>query len=664
MYLVLIALPLFSYGSLTLMGRFLGRSGACFVSTACLVLSFVSSAIVFFEVGLCQSVCFVKLAPWFDVELFRAGWGFLFDSSTAMMLVVVTGVSSLVHLYSNDYMSDDPHQVRFMSYLSLFTFFMLLLVTGDNFMQMFLGWEGVGLASYLLINFWYTRLQANKSAIKAMVMNRIGDFGLALGLCSVFFSFRSVEYPVVFSLSPLAAGTSFGFLGFQVDCLTASCILMFVGSVGKSAQIGLHTWLPDAMEGPTPVSALIHAATMVTAGVFLLLRCSPVYEFAPVSLVVVTVFGSLTAFFAATTGLVQHDLKRVIAFSTCSQLGYMVFACGLSSYTVGFFHLANHAVFKALLFLSAGSLIHGLCDEQDMRRMGGLVRLFPLTYAMMLIGSLALIGFPFLTGFYSKDAILECSYAHFSLSGCFANWLGTVSACFTAFYSFRLTLLGFLNESNSFRPYVLNAHEASPRIAIPLVILALGSIFVGYLTRDLVIGLGSPFWGNALFIHPEHVVLPDAEFIPTSVKLIPLVCTFSGSFMSLVLVGSVFGLESFSFRFRSLVAVRKAIGFLSKKWYFDQLYNQVIASLVMRLGYFWTFRTIDKGIIEMLGPFGISWAVYRFSRIVSWVQTGFLYHYTFVVLTGVAFAIGLSSVLVAKVGSLLALALIYCASEA
>lgn len=643
MYLSIIILPLFSFVVASCFGRFIGHRGACFVTTFFLMFCFALALGIFYEVGLAQSVCYLRLFPWFDSELFRAGWGFLFDRATAMMLVVVCGISSLVHLYSTEYMGADPHQARFMSYLSLFTFFMLLLVTGDNFIQMFLGWEGVGLASYLLINFWFTRLQANKSAIKAMVMNRIGDFGLALGLCSIFFRFRSLDYPVVFALSPIAIDRTFCFLGYDFDRLTVITLLLFVGAVGKSAQLGLHTWLPDAMEGPTPVSALIHAATMVTAGVFLIIRCSPLFELAPFSLVVVCVFGALTAFFAATTGLVQHDLKKVIAFSTCSQLGYMVFACGVSNYSVSFFHLSNHAVFKALLFLSAGSVIHGLCDEQDMRRMGGLVQLFPLTYAAILIGSLALIGFPFLTGFYSKDVILEVAYARYTVAGNFAHWLGCVSAVFTSFYSFRLVFLSFLNESNSFKSYIQNAHEAPLRIAIPLIILGFGRIFIGYLTRDMIIGLGTPFWGNSVFVHPRNLTLIDSEFIPTSVKLIPLFCTFSGALGAFLITSSIGFSKSFVYRLKISWLNRKIFSFLSKKWYIDQVYNQIFASVCMSFGYNITFKLIDKGLIEMLGPYGLSSLTHSLSQSASSLQSGKIYHYTFVVLAGSVLSLALAN---------------------
>jgi len=446
MYLLIVFLPLLGSLSSGFLGQYLGFSGAVRITSCCIITTFIFSCISFYEVALSQSPVYIQLFSWINSEMLDFYWGFYFDSLTVLMLCVVTCVSSIVHLYSIGYMEADPHVPRFFSYLSLFTFFMIILVTADNFIQMFVGWEGVGLCSYLLINFWHTRLQANKAAIKAVIVNRVGDMGLVIGILAIFYIFKTVNYTALFSLVPfysLELDNSLYLLGFNIDALTFICIFLFIGSVGKSAQIGLHTWLPDAMEGPTPVSALIHAATMVTAGVFLLARCSPLFEYSSTALGVVTCMGAMTAFFAATTALVQNDLKRVIAYSTCSQLGYMVFACGISNYNVGVFHLANHAFFKALLFLSAGSVIHALGDEQDMRKMGGLAKLIPFTYAMMFIGSLALMGFPFLTGFYSKDAILELAFGTFTVSSHFAYWLGTVAACFTAFYSMRLLWLTF-----------------------------------------------------------------------------------------------------------------------------------------------------------------------------------------------------------------------------
>ena len=399
MYLILIFLPLIGSFASGLFGRFIGSKGASFLTVFCLNVTFFISLIIFYEVAFVNCFVYIKLITWIDCELFNIDWGFLFDSLTVIMCCVVCFISSIVHLYSTEYMSHDPHLPRFMSYLSLFTFFMLILITADNYVQMFVGWEGVGLCSYLLINFWFTRIQANKAAIKAMIVNRIGDFGLALGIFIIFIKFKAVDYATVFALTPFFVEDNFNFVNFNFNILVLIGFFLFIGAIGKSAQLGLHTWLPDAMEGPTPVSALIHAATMVTAGVFLLARSSPIYEYIPLILNIITIVGASTAFFAATIGLVQNDLKKVIAYSTCSQLGYMVFACGLSNYFVGVFHLINHAFFKALLFLGAGSIIHAVADEQDMRKIGGIKNLIPFTYSMMIIGSLALIGFPFLTVF-------------------------------------------------------------------------------------------------------------------------------------------------------------------------------------------------------------------------------------------------------------------------
>merc|ERR1711871_348739 len=445
MYVAMVFLPLLGASLAGLGGRWLGARGAGMITTGGVGTAALLALVGLYEVGVCGSPTYVRLGPWMEVDWMDASWGFQFDALTSSMMVIVTLISTLVHLYSTEYMSHDPHQPRFMSYLSLFTFFMIMLITAENLVQLFLGWEGVGLCSYLLINFWFTRYAANKAAMKAMIMNRIGDFGFALGIFALFATFHSVDFATIFAQVPAYAAEN------GSSWLTVICLLLFVGAVGKSAQVGLHTWLPDAMEGPTPVSALIHAATMVTAGVYMMIRCSPLFEYAPSALVVITIFGAMTAFFAATTGLLQNDLKKVIAYSTCSQLGYMVFAVGLSQYSISMFHLMNHAYFKALLFLSAGSVIHALSDEQDMRRMGGLVRLLPYTYVMMMIGSLALMGFPFLTGFYSKDVILEIAYAKYTLSGHFAHWLGTLAAFFTAFYSMRLLYLTFLAEPNGFK---------------------------------------------------------------------------------------------------------------------------------------------------------------------------------------------------------------------
>jgi len=614
MYLNIIFLPLLSSIFSGLLGRFLGPFGAGILSTFCIFSTLLFSCFSFVEVGFFASPCYLKFSTWFNSEYFCANWGLQFDSLTVIMLIVVTFISSLVHFYSTEYMAHDPHLPRFMSYLSLFTFFMLILVTADNFVQLFVGWEGVGLCSYLLINFWFTRIQANKAAIKAMVVNRIGDFGLALGIFLIYINFNSVEYSTVFALIPLYEFDFVYFFGFNVHLLTLVALLLFIGAVGKSAQLGLHTWLPDAMEGPTPVSALIHAATMVTAGVFLLARCSPIFEYAPNALFVVTLVGAATAFFAASTGLLQNDLKKVIAYSTCSQLGYMIFACGLSNYSVGVFHLSNHAFFKALLFLGAGSVIHAVADEQDMRRMGGLKRLVPFTFAVMSIGSFALMGLPFLTGFYSKDVILEVAFSKYTNVGHFAYSLGTLAAFLTAFYSIRLSFLTFLSEPNGSKPVLLGAHDSPFRMALPLFVLVFPSILIGHASRDLFIGLGTSFWNNAIFIFPSNLNIIDSEFAPQFFKLLPVLFSMTGAFCA-------FFFYTFSSKELYLLKTsslgKKIYNFLSKKWFFDKFYNEFINQALLNFGYQVSYKIIDRGIIEMIGPFGLSKVVYKNTAILA-----------------------------------------------
>nr|YP_011008342.1 NADH dehydrogenase subunit 5 [Scytothamnus australis]WBP70313.1 NADH dehydrogenase subunit 5 [Scytothamnus australis] len=637
MYLNIIFLPLAGSFVAGLFGRFIGGRGAGLITICCVGLSCCLSGLSFYEVGLGGAFTYIYLMPWLDSDFFQVNWSFCFDSLTVVMLVVVTFISTLVHLYSTEYMGEDPHLPRFMSYLSLFTFFMLVLVTADNFVQMFVGWEGVGLCSYLLINFWFTRVQANKAAIKAMLVNRVGDFGLALGIFTIFITFGAVDYATVFALSPQLVSATLSFLGLDVKCLDLIGILLFVGAVGKSAQLGLHTWLPDAMEGPTPVSALIHAATMVTAGVFLLARCSPLLEYCPNALNIVTLIGGATAFFAATTALVQNDLKRVIAYSTCSQLGYMVFACGLSNYSVAIFHLSNHAFFKALLFLGAGSVIHAVGDEQDMRKMGGLRRLLPFTYAMMVIGSLALMGMPFLTGFYSKDVILEVGYATYSSVSHFAYWLGSFAAFCTAFYSIRLIALCFLCEPNGSRTLTLSASESSWPMVTVLGLLATPSIFIGYLGRDLFIGLGTTFWGNSIFSLPSNLSIVDAEFMSTSIKLFPLCCSFLGGILSFVFY---FNYKQALFSLKVSDWGRRLYTFLNRKWLFDKVYNEAINQNVLDFGYHFTYKVIDRGLIESLGPFGLSNVLLSQVKQIREIHSGFLYHYLMALVWGnVVFAV-------------------------
>ena len=490
MLILIVLLPLFGFLSGILFGKYLN---APVFTVGTVFSSFIISLLFFFDILTTGVNYKIILGSWIEIGYLNITWSFLFDSLTAIMLIVVIFISSLVHLYSTEYMEYDPHLSRFMSYLSLFTFFMLILVTADNFLQMFVGWEGVSLSSYLLINFWFTRIQANKAAIKAMLINRVGDFALLIAIFLIFYTFKSLNCDVVFgSLFDIAYQT-LKFQKFSFSSLDCICLLLFIGAMGKSAQLGLHIWLPDAMEGPTPVSALIHAATMVTAGIFLISRCSYIFELSPFVLNVIVIIGSSTAFAAATIGLFQNDIKKVIAYSTCSQLGYTIFACGLSSYDVGLFHLSNHAFFKALLFLAAGSIIHAVNDEQDMRKMGGLQKILPFSYAMILIGSLALMGFPFLTGFYSKDVILEVSSAKYTYVSHYAYFLGSLAAFCTAFYSIRLLYLVFLSQPNGNRIIIKNAHEPSWKMILPLCLLCFFSINIGYLTKEIFIGFGTDF---------------------------------------------------------------------------------------------------------------------------------------------------------------------------
>ena len=625
MLLLIVLLPLFSFFSGIFFGRFLGR-GICFLTTFFVVLSFIFSLYLFFF--LINTGVFFKiiLFPWFFSDYLIINWNFCFDSLTATMLLVVTFVSSLVHIYSIEYMKDDPHLFRFMSYLSLFTFFMLILITSNNFLQLFVGWEGVGLASYLLINFWFTRIQANKSSIKAMILNRIGDFFFLIAIFTIQNICNSLDFDVVFSLATLIKEYSIQIAFIKLSLLDLICLFLFFGATGKSAQLGLHSWLPDAMEGPTPVSALIHAATMVTAGVFLIIRCSFLFEYSPFILNIIVIIGSLTALFAATTGLLQNDIKKVIAYSTCSQLGYMFFACGLSSYDVGFFHLYNHAFFKALLFLGAGSVIHALSNEQDMRKMGGLRFLLPFSYSIMLIGSLALIGFPFLSGFYSKDVILEVAYSKYTIISHFAYYLGILAAFCTSFYSTRILILVFLTKTNGFRSQILNAHEGSFFFFFPLILLTILSMFSGYLSKDLFIGFGTEFWSNVIFILPTNYAMVDIEFINLTNKLLPFIVTIIGICVAINLY--FFNLKMYFF-YKNNILFKQIYNFLNRKWYFDKYIVEIVSLPILSFSYFYTYKDIDRGILENFGPLGIVNNISNNVLKIKVLQTGYIFHYIF-----------------------------------
>ena len=564
---------------------------------------------------------------WISSGGFTANWSVNIDPLSSVMLVVVTFVSALVHIYSIGYMSHDPHKPRFMSYLSLFTFSMLALVVSDNFLQLFFGWEGVGLCSYLLIGFWYKKETANNAAIKAFIVNRIGDFGLAIAIFFIFFFFGTINFDEVFQATSQFTEKKIAFLGFESNLITLICVFLFVGAMGKSAQFLLHTWLPDAMEGPTPVSALIHAATMVTAGVFLVVRCSPMFEFSEFALNLVTVVGMITAIFAASVALVQNDIKKIVAYSTCSQLGYMFFAAGVGAYHVAMFHLFTHAFFKALLFLGAGSVIHAFKHEQDIRKMGGIRKKLPYTYAFMLIGTLALTGFPFLSGFYSKDAIIEFAYLKDSSLGNYASTIGILTALLTSIYSWRLFFRTFHGPYNNKKIPINETHESPLVMLMPLVLLSIGAIFSGYFFKTTFIGHHSDeFWNGSIFFLNEikHEAIPLWFLLITPILVsvsIPI------SYYLYILKPKI--LEEFKNTNRPLY------NFLLNKWYIDELYEKVFVRPSKKIGsFFW--KKGDIGIIDKFGPDGISKLVKIISNKTGRLQTGFLYDYAFVMLLGLS----------------------------
>ena len=594
------------------------------------VISLLLSIYAFVDVAMGGNDRTIDIARWIVSGDFSAQWALRFDTLTAVMLIVVTGVSSCVHIYSVGYMHHDPARGRFMAYLSLFTFAMLMLVTADNLVQLFFGWEGVGVASYLLIGFWYHKESAHTAAMKAFVVNRVGDFGFALGILAVFALFGTVQFDEIFARAPEIAKMDVMFLGMSMPALELASILLFIGAMGKSAQLGLHTWLPDAMEGPTPVSALIHAATMVTAGVFMVCRLSPVIEYAPLALDIITVVGALTAIFAATVGMTQFDIKRVIAYSTCSQLGYMFFAAGVSAYPAAMFHLTTHAFFKALLFLGAGSVIHALSDEQDLRKMGGIWRQVPVTYAMMWIGSLALAGFPFFAGFYSKDMILEAAFAAHTGVGQLAFWLGCLAALLTAFYSWRLLIMAFHGAPRASAEVMSHVHESPNVMLLPLVPLALGAIFAGFLGYEMFVGHDwQQFWGDSIFILPTHQAMEHAHHVPTWVKLLPIILAASGvglAYLAYTIMPSIPGKVSSMFK--------PVHNFFFNKWYFDELYDAIFVKPSVKIGAL-LWQRGDKDTIDGFGPDGITALVLRISQSASRLQSGYVYHYAFAMMIGI-----------------------------
>lgn len=590
-------------------------------------LSVVASCLIFQQVGGGHHDFQTLLFPWFEAGSFRADWGIKLDALSASLMMVVTSVSFLIHIYSIGYMSHDQSIPRFMAYLSLFTFAMLALVTAPNLLQLFFGWEGVGLVSYLLIGFWYERPSANGAAMKAFIVNRIGDMGLVLGICAIYMVFETVEYDALFqNLIPyrdgLAARPILSFLGMPLDGFNLIGVLVFIGAMGKSAQLGLHTWLPDAMEGPTPVSALIHAATMVTAGVFLVARLSPLYELAPFARGMICIVGASTAFFAATIAVTQTDIKRIIAYSTCSQLGYMFFAAGVSAYGAAIFHLVTHAFFKALLFLGAGAVIHAMSDEQDIRRMGGIRRLIPVTYILMWVGSLALAGIPFFAGYYSKDAILEAAYLQGTGIGYFAYAIGLIVAILTAFYSWRLLLLTFHGEPRADDRVMAHVHEAPFSMKLPLIFLSIGAIFSGYWGHDLF--LSQDFWGASLQL-PQST---HSEAMSYGLILLPMILAGGG-----IAIAYLFYYFKFDFPDRLTKRWGALYRFSLNKWYVDDLYDRLFVQRAFSMGR-WFWKRGDERVIDRFGPDGITAASLGVARLMGRLQTGYLYHYAFAMLIG------------------------------
>ena len=626
MELALIFLPLLASITSGFFGKYLGDRNSEIVTSLFVSISALLSIILFYQVIVNGYENNVVVATWINSGTLDVNWSIKVDALSSVMLVVVTLVSALVHIYSIGYMSHDPHKPRFMAYLSLFTFSMLTLVTSDNFLQLFFGWEGVGLCSYFLIGFWFKKETANAAAIKAFVVNRVGDFGFALGIFLIFYLFGTVNYVEVFNQIPQIVEKKLLFLGMNVGAIDLICILLFIGAMGKSAQIFLHTWLPDAMEGPTPVSALIHAATMVTAGVFLVVRCSPIFEYSPLTLNIITVVGMTTAFFAATVALVQTDIKKIIAYSTCSQLGYMFFAAGVGAYNVAMFHLFTHAFFKALLFLGSGSVIHSFKDEQDINQMGGVYKKLPYTYAFMIIGTLALTGFPFLSGFYSKDAIIEFAYLKGNTTGYYAAGIGILTAVLTSIYSWRLIFKTFHGDYNNKKININEMHESPLVMLLPLFILAIGAIFAGFLFKDLFIGnsSGNSFWGDSIkFLNPLSTEHPPLWFLLTTPALV----------LTSIPIAYYLFVKDKDIPNRIAQSNKPLHNFLINKWYFDELYDVLFIKFSKKLGiFFW--KVVDVQIIDKFGPDGVSSLIKRLSIKASKFQSGFIYQYAFMILLG------------------------------
>ena len=626
MEIAILFLPLLASIISGFFGKYIGDRNSEIITSLFVSISAGLSLFIFYNVILNQYESNVVIATWINSGTLNVNWSIKVDALSAVMLVVVTLVSALVHIYSIGYMSHDSHKPRFMAYLSLFTFSMLILVTSDNFLQLFFGWEGVGLCSYFLIGFWFKKDSANAAAIKAFLVNRVGDFGFALGIFLIFYLFGTVNYSEVFIQIPQIIEKELFFLGIYIKAIDLICILLFIGAMGKSAQIFLHTWLPDAMEGPTPVSALIHAATMVTAGVFLVVRCSPIFEYSPLTLNIITIVGMTTAFFAATIALVQNDIKKIIAYSTCSQLGYMFFAAGVGAYNVAMFHLFTHAFFKALLFLGSGSVIHSFKDEQNINEMGAVYKKLPYTWILMIIGTLALTGFPFLSGFYSKDAIIEFAYLKGNTIGYYAASVGILTALLTSIYSWRLIFKTFHGPYNNKKIKIEEMHDSPLVMLLPLIILSIGAVFAGFLFKDLFIGSGelNNFWGDSIkFLSPLSREHPPMWFILLTPTLV----------LSSIPIAYYLFVKNKEIPNQLAELNKPLYKFLVNKWYFDELYNFLFVQSSKKIGFFF-WKMIDVKIIDKFGPDGISSLIKGLSIKASKFQSGFIYHYAFMILIG------------------------------
>jgi NADH-quinone oxidoreductase subunit L len=628
MEIALLFLPLLASIISGFFGKFIGDKNSEIITSFFVSISAILSLIIFYNVVFNHYNNNIILTSWINSGALNVNWSIKIDTLSSVMLVVVTLISSLVHIYSIGYMSHDPHKSRFMAYLSLFTFSMIALVTSDNFLQLFFGWEGVGLCSYFLIGFWFKKEEANAAAIKAFLVNRVGDFAFVIGIFLIFYLFRTLNYSEVFQQVPNIIQDKINLFGIRVNSIDLIFILLFIGAMGKSAQIFLHTWLPDAMEGPTPVSALIHAATMVTAGVFLVVRCSPIFEYSPLTLNIITIIGMTTAFFAATVALVQTDIKKIIAYSTCSQLGYMFFATGVGAYNVAMFHLFTHAFFKALLFLGSGSVIHSFKNEQDINKMGGVWKKIPYTWILMIIGTLALTGFPFLSGFYSKDAIIEFAYLRGNTTGYYAAGIGILTALLTSIYSWRLVFKTFHGPYNNSKIKINEVHESPVVMLMPLFVLSIGAIFAGFLFKDLFIthGIVNNFWGDSIkFLNPLSTDHPPLWII----LITPILVTLSIPISYYLFVKKKEVLIDF-------VNLNKPLyKFLVHKWYFDEIYDVLFVKSSKRIGlFFW--KIVDIKIIDKFGPDGISELIKNLSLKATKFQSGFIYQYAFILLLGLS----------------------------